>query len=735
MGFLDDVNFNFSFGDDNEGTNADDASVASNHPDSGTIEGTSSGPSPLSDEDILRLFGEMVEAVKQDEETARIAAEAVEAEAEKILKDATHDEMLAQKSLVDAEVAELEKKLSEVKQRQRQINREMWDIKVESAALDKKKNEKIRAARVAASAYVAAKQIEKSLGQLEERAKNFKWFTGITQGDKTLKCLPHQWDAMQFMATGKRVILGDGMGLGKTLSALGTLDLTEAKRVLIITPADITTNFLHEANFWTGHRPTMNLRGMRRTERSVILDTLDYVESFTVILNYESWRRDHKMLVRLASLGFDTIICDEAHNLKETDTDAYKGVVQVAHASNYCPMCNIICKPTHNLGIEAGRKCPQCGWEGGSFETDVKSWDEKYWMTRSVKNIYLLTGTPILNKPADLYALLSIIDPTNFDNKNAFLREYAEQNTYTGKWGFARGGESRLFGRLRGKFLARSLEDAGIVLPPQNPIIHQLELDPVIYAEQARIIEQIEKFAEVVFSEDKKASITDVIAQITRQRQANVYPGGIVFREPKTLPNGMPNPNAGEVMWRVGDEVQQSIKLDKTVELIQQFTAEGQRVVVFSQFSAALRELQLRVNGAINDNGDPISSVVFDGSTPDSIRSEIKTNFDKKMGEEKKWDVVLANYKTGGTGLNLTAATHTIILDREWNPGKENQALARTHRIGQDQTTFVHILEIPDTIDEWMNEIINHKANMLNGFNASAEELKDELLKKLRRKK
>jgi SNF2 family DNA or RNA helicase len=112
--------------------------------------------------------------------------------------------------------------------------------------------------------------------------------------------------------------------------------------------------------------------------------------------------------------------------------------------------------------------------------------------------------------------------------------------------------------------------------------------------------------------------------------------------------------------------------------------------------------------------------VRFDGDTPDSVANEVTIDFDAKLcrkdGREPKWQVVLANYKKGGVGLNLTDATQMIILDEEWNPGKVDQAYGRIDRMGQTKETTVHVLRVERTIDTWMHELVTEKAAMIEGF-------------------
>jgi SNF2 family DNA or RNA helicase len=136
-------------------------------------------------------------------------------------------------------------------------------------------------------------------------------------------------------------------------------------------------------------------------------------------------------------------------------------------------------------------------------------------------------------------------------------------------------------------------------------------------------------------------------------------------------------------------------------------------VVVFSQFKQPLIELERRIKAA------GISVVRYDGSTSRELADQIQVDFDRKYqtpDKPYKWDVVLANYKKGGVGLNLNAATQMIILDEEWNPGKVDQAYGRIDRLGQSEETTVHLLRTKKTVDMWMSSLIQQKADMIAGF-------------------
>jgi SNF2 family DNA or RNA helicase len=81
---------------------------------------------------------------------------------------------------------------------------------------------------------------------------------------------------------------------------------------------------------------------------------------------------------------------------------------------------------------------------------------------------------------------------------------------------------------------------------------------------------------------------------------------------------------------------------------------------------------------------------------------------------------VLANYKSGGVGLNFTGATQMVMLDQEWNAGKEDQAKNRVDRMGQTEETTVHMLNIDGTIDTWLNNLVDSKRDMVEGFESTA---------------
>lgn len=300
----------------------------------------------------------------------------------------------------------------------------------------------------------------------------------------------------------------------------------------------------------------------------------------------------------------------------------------------------------------------------------------------------------------DLYSLLHLCDPKLFVSKAQFKKSFCITNPHSRKTEFRQGQLENLRPLIEGRFLARTKVEVGIVLPAQREHVVRVDIDPDQYPLQLRTINQVTETAQIVLDSGETMTILDLMALITRKRQANVWPGGIEMKDKET----------GEVIFSVGDEVQESAKIDALMSKVLRIHEEGRRQVVFSQFTTAIKETAKRMTEA------GLRVAVMTGDTTENMRKRIKSNFYRDKNEEPEWDIVLCHYKTGGTGLNLTAATATHILDEEWNPGKRNQAYGRTDRIGQTEENDIYVYRVPASVDTWMAKVIQRKEELVKGF-------------------
>lgn len=463
---------------------------------------------------------------------------------------------------------------------------------------------------------------------------------------------------------------------------IGAITRPVGKRVLYLCPSALIRNVEKEWRQWAPHRNVVFIESMTKAERDLLLTTfLPQTPEFVVVCNYEAWVRDKALLDKFVSLDFDFLIIDEAHNAKNMNTSIYKGIDHI-----------------------------------------LKNNRPEY--------VVPMTGTPILNRPEELYTLLHMIDPVTYFHLNDFLYKHCIQveDDETGRmyWKFKEGGLERLKKNLTGKFIRRTKDDAGIILPPKSIIEHTLEVDEEAYPLQAKARKEMRTYMTVLVGDGSKAIPAAVkIAMFTRLRQIETWPAGIIQYEKYTDAKGVERfryDNEGNKVIKLQLDVEESQKVDYIIKrdpdtgqwdgLIPE-AIEDERLVLFSQFKAPLREIARRIT-AMGKN-----PVILDGDTPKSLANEIHEDFDIRFTpnrDKAKWDIVLCNYRVGGVGLNLTAATQLIVLDEEWNPGKRDQAYDRIHRMGQEKPVTIHLVRNAKTIDDWLAGLMNQKEGIVDGF-------------------
>jgi SNF2 family DNA or RNA helicase len=164
-----------------------------------------------------------------------------------------------------------------------------------------------------------------------------------------------------------------------------------------------------------------------------------------------------------------------------------------------------------------------------------------------------------------------------------------------------------------------------------------------------------------------------------------------------------------------------SSKMERLLELVRTLVAEGQRALVFSQFTSHLRLVRQVLDA------ERVTYRYLDGETPAPARAAEVRAF--QQGSDP---LFLISLKAGGVGLNLTAAENVIHLDPWWNPAVEDQASDRAHRIGQTRPVTVYRLVALGTIEEKVLALHARKRalfeTLLDGKGAAAKLSSDELL-------
>ena len=171
-------------------------------------------------------------------------------------------------------------------------------------------------------------------------------------------------------------------------------------------------------------------------------------------------------------------------------------------------------------------------------------------------------------------------------------------------------------------------------------------------------------------------------------------------------------------------KISESGKMELLADILQNILDAGEKVIIFTQYVEMGKLIQELISKKFKEE------VLFlHGSQTLKEKTKIIDTFQ----EDKNYKIFVATLKTGGTGLNLTAAQNVIHYDLWWNPAVENQATDRVHRIGQENDVMVYRFITKGTLEETINEISKHKIDLASKSISNDEtfitEMSDEELK------
>ena len=144
-------------------------------------------------------------------------------------------------------------------------------------------------------------------------------------------------------------------------------------------------------------------------------------------------------------------------------------------------------------------------------------------------------------------------------------------------------------------------------------------------------------------------------------------------------------------------------KFTRLVEICEEIASRQEKTLVFTQFREMTEPLSNFLSRVFGRSG-----LVLHGGTPVKRRQKLIDEFQRDDGPP----FFVLSLKAGGTGLNLTAASHVIHFDRWWNPAVENQATDRAFRIGQSRNVLVHKFVCQGTIEEKIDALIEEKTQL-----------------------
>ena len=446
--------------------------------------------------------------------------------------------------------------------------------------------------------------------------------------------------------------LADDMGLGKTVQAIAVMldwRRKEGRRtsLLIVCPVSVLGNWRRELlRFSPELRVTMHHGKGRAETPEEFQKTLD--ASDVVLTSYNLLQRDEDIMT---TCSFEGVILDEAQNIKNPATQQSR----------------------------AARKLR------GNFRV-------------------ALTGTPLENRPLDLWSIMDFLNEGLLGSRAHFLQTLEHPIVKQ-----RRQSSMSALARLVRPFVLRRLKtDSEIVadLPEKTEQIVAASLtreQAILYESVVRKgLQEVEKAAEGI---QRRGAI---LTTLLRLKQVCNHPAHYLM-------------DGSSLHSR-------SAKLDLLSEMIEEALEEGDRCLIFTQFKEMGSLLKTHIEELL---GQPV--LFLHGSVPQKERDLMVTNFQESRPDGPR--VFVLSLKAGGTGLNLTAANRVFHYDRWWNPAVEDQATDRAFRIGQQRNVFVHKFVCTGTLEERIQQMLERKREVAENLLAAGEnwitELSNDELKRL----
>jgi SNF2 family DNA or RNA helicase len=472
----------------------------------------------------------------------------------------------------------------------------------------------------------------------------------IGLSDLKLNPYPFQAVGISFLHDIQTGLLADEMGLGKTPQAIGAVHRLwkegRARKALVVCPTSLKYQWKEEISKFTEHKGIV-IDGTPKQRKEQLIEFASSDEYLFAIINYELVRND---LETIRQIRVDVLVADECHRIKNHKTKTSQA---------------------------------------------MKMLDAPY--------KFGLTGTPMQNKPDELWNVMDWLDPTVLGNYWAFRNRYVVTGEKFGKRnveiGYKRLGELRR--RVAPKMLRRMKIDVAPELPEMIFNKYRVEMTP----EQQRIQDAIQQeFVELLkeIQQFNERNQSDEETEHPKQGQMLGFFNLLlaVSDAPELLQMSDSNMAARYTDMLTANP--KSPKLDELEKICEENIESGnKKIVVFTQFA----RMQTLAVGRLKDMG---GVEVINGSMKPFERQAALDNF--KYNEAINFLVCTdaANY-----GLNMQFANVLINLDIPWNPATYDQRAGRVHRIGgEHKNVFIIDIITQGGIDEKVEEALYRKREL-----------------------
>ncbi|CAB9526773.1 regulator of chromatin subfamily A-like protein 1 [Seminavis robusta] len=456
---------------------------------------------------------------------------------------------------------------------------------------------------------------------------------------------PYQQDGVERLVSQKRLLLADEMGMGKTVQCIEALNRIgkEDSTILIICPKSVLGVWQQEleqwlnpdlASCWTVHIASMKEKPSPQP-------------GSVTIINYDIC---FKLEKELHKPDYQVMICDECHALKSVDSKRTRSI----------------------LGKMTGKR----------RKPGIQS-----------EYLWLLTGTPVLNRPVELFPIVHSVDPDGFTDFDDYANRYCDPKTrdiyvrgrrVTVKEFSGAANLGELSKRLDPIMVRRCKSEVLTQLPPKLRSCRCLIADQDIAREERELLR--EALQGSGFNENTAGMDLNDFGSNAQQLLSYIEKGKSTKEMLATIS-------------AVRQETAQR-KLDPAIELLEEYLTQ-EKVVVFVHHRAIFDSLMDHFGK---------TAVGIKGGIDRIERDEAVRQFQ----HDPNVRLFVGSIRACGLGLTLTAASHVVFLELDWSPGIMAQAEDRCHRVGQVSNVRVEYFVFKGTIDEWLSRSLIFKQHSID---------------------
>jgi SWI/SNF-related matrix-associated actin-dependent regulator 1 of chromatin subfamily A len=441
-----------------------------------------------------------------------------------------------------------------------------------------------------------------------------------SEGKVGRKILDHQKSGIKFLLTRNGAILADDMGLGKSMQSIVAAIESGAKKILIVCPSSAKINWQREINYLQEEDITI-ISGSRWSHAKFTIINFDILKNFHTL---KDDKNDGMPPIRdLVNSNFDLCIIDEAHNLR--NHKSIRGAIMTELCVDY--------------GIE---------------------------------RVWLLSGTPVANRPMDFYNLLRLIKSPLVDNWKFYAQRYCEGKQIT----------TTLKNRTKRKIWitngASNLDELSI--KTRNLLLRRMKDEVLDMPDKIRVPNYFKMSNKQQLEYDSLWE--DYLLERKKQKKK-----GTIQRDLVEL---------GLLRKYIAMET-----IPETIALVDEVIEQGHKVIIFTCFTDELNALAEHYGS---------NCVIHYGELNEKEKQKSVDKFQMEGGPM----VFIGNIISAGVAITLTRSTYVVFNSFDWVPGNSEQAEDRSYRLGQKNNVTVYYNLFENTIVSTMWHTLNRKKNIIN---------------------